>query len=65
MGPGETTEHLGNGEGAAQKIETHPTITLASNDESAMNIPRIRKTIKMSKKEAYDLKNCCEFIAYR
>ena len=26
---------------------------------------KVRKTRKMSKKDAYDLKNCCESIAYR
>ena len=38
MGPGETNEQLGKGEGAAQKVETHPTITIASADESTMNV---------------------------
>jgi len=39
VGPGETNEQLGKGERAAQKVETHPTNTLASADESAMNVP--------------------------
>jgi hypothetical protein len=38
VGPGETNEQLGKGEGAAQKVETHPTITLARADESTMNV---------------------------
>ena len=38
MGPGETNEQLGKGEGAAQKVETHPTNILASADESTMNV---------------------------
>ena len=36
MGPGETNEQLGKGEGAAQKVDP-PTITIASGDESTMN----------------------------
>jgi hypothetical protein len=39
VGHRETNEQLGKGEGAAQKVETHPTNTLASADESAMNVP--------------------------
>jgi hypothetical protein len=38
VGPGETNEQLGKGEGAAHKVETHPTNTIASADESAMNV---------------------------
>ena len=38
MGHGETNEQLGKGEGAAQKIDP-PTNTIASGDESAMNVP--------------------------
>jgi hypothetical protein len=37
VGHGVTNEQLGNGEGTAQKVETHPTDTLASSDKSAMN----------------------------
>ena len=37
MGHGVTNEQLGNGKGTAQKVETHPTDTIARADESAMN----------------------------
>jgi hypothetical protein len=33
-----TNEQLGNGEGTAQKVETHPTNTIARADEFAMNV---------------------------
>ena len=38
VGPRGTNEQLGKGEGAAQKVETHPTITLARADELVMNL---------------------------
>jgi hypothetical protein len=46
------------------KLETHPTNTIASNDESAMNFPGSQNK-KNVEKFAYDLKKCCESIAYR
>ena len=38
MGPGETNEQLGKGEGATRRLDP-PTMTIASGDETTMNVP--------------------------
>jgi hypothetical protein len=58
-----TSNSVGKGEGATQNIDP-PINTIASNDESAMNFPGSQNK-KNVEKDAYDLKRCCESIAYR